>query len=224
MIEALVFDFDGVIIDTETSDFQTWADVFDSHGAHLDRSLWTQFIGRGSHIFDIYAHLEAEVGRPLDRDAIRAERRDHHMELVETSPVLPGVLELLREADEQGIPVGVASSSTRQWVVGHLRRVGILDRFDSVLCRDDVSATKPDPELYTRSVEALGAVPSRTAAIEDSPNGIAAARAAGLFCVAVPNPMTRDLPIDGADVQVDTLAAVSLAALRSWIADAGSHL
>ena len=107
---------------------------------------------------------------------------------------------------------------------GHLRRVGILDRFDSVLCRDDVSATKPDPELYTRSVEALGAVPSRTAAIEDSPNGIAAARAAGLFCVAVPNPMTRDLPIDGADVQVDTLAAVSLAALRSWIADAGSHL
>ena len=87
-----------------------------------------------------------------------------------------------------------------------------------------MSSTKPDPELYTRSVEALGAVPSRTAAIEDSPNGIAAAKAAGLFCVAVPNPMTRDLPIDGADVQVDTLAAVSLAALRSWIADAGSHL
>ena len=224
MIEALVFDFDGVIIDTETSDFQTWADVFDSHGAHLDRSLWTQFIGRGSHIFDIYDHLETQVGRPLDRDAIRAERRDRHMELVEASPVLPGVLELLREADEQGIPVGVASSSTRQWVVGHLRRVGILDRFDSVLCRDDVSSAKPDPELYATSVEALGAVPSRTAAIEDSPNGIAAAKAAGLFCVAVPNPMTRDLPIDGADVQVDTLADVSLAALRSWVADAGSHL
>ena len=204
MIEALVFDFDGVIIDTETSDFQTWADVFDSHGAHLDRSLWTQFIGRGSHIFDIYAHLEAEVGRPLDRDAIRAERRDRHMELVETSPVLPGVLELLRqsvlEADEQGIPVGVASSSTRQWVVGHLRRVGILDRFDSVLCRDDVSATKPDPELYTRSVEALGAVPSRTAAIEDSPNGIAAARAAGL-----PSQCAAHRRSD----VVDTLAAVS---------------
>ena len=104
MIEALVFDFDGVIIDTETSDFQTWADVFDSHGAHLDRSLWTEFIGRGSHIFDIYDHLEAEVGRPLDRDAIRAARRDRHMELVEASPVLPGVLDLLREVDEQGIP------------------------------------------------------------------------------------------------------------------------
>ena len=224
MIEALVFDFDGVIIDTETSDFQTWADVFDSHGAHLDRSLWTEFIGRGSHIFDIYDHLEAEVGRPLDRDAIRAARRDRHMELVEASPVLPGVLDLLREVDEQGIPVGVASSSSRRWVVGHLERIGILDRFDSVLCRDDVSATKPDPELYTRSAEALGSSPARTVAIEDSPNGIAAAKAAGLFCVAVPNPMTRDLPTGAADVQVDSLSEITIAALRSWVAEAGSHL
>ena len=151
-----------------------------------------------------------------------ASRRDRYMELVEASPVLPGVLDLLREVDEHGIPVGVASSSTRQWVVGHLRRVGILDRFDSVLCRDDVSSAKPDPELYTRSVEALGAVPSRTVAIEDSPNGIAAAKAAGLFYVAVPNPMTRDLPIDGADIRVDILSEVTIAALRSWIADAGS--
>ena len=116
------------------------------------------------------------------------------------------------------IPVGVASSSTRQWVVGHLTRDrAVLDKFDSVLCRDDVSSTKPDPELYTTSVEALGAVPSRTAAIEDSPNGIAAAKAAGLFCVAVPNPMTRDLPIDGADIRVGTLADVSLASLNAWI-------
>ena len=147
MIEALVFDFDGVIIDTETSDFQTWADVFDSHGAHLDRSLWTQFIGRGSHIFDIYAHLEAEVGRPLDRDAIRAERRDRHMELVEASPVLPGVLDLLREVDEQGIPVGVASSSTRQWVVGHLRR----DRVSWTGSTRSCAATTCRPPSPTRS-------------------------------------------------------------------------
>ena len=142
------------------------------------------------------------------------------MELVEANPVLPGVLDLLGEAGEQGVPVGVASSSTRRWVVGHLERVGILDRFDSVLCRDDVSATKPDPELYTRSAEALGAAPARTVAIEDSPNGIAAAKAAGLFCVAVPNPMTHDLPTGAADVQVDTLASVSLASLSSWIAEA----
>ena len=147
------------MIDTETSDFETWAEVFDSHGVHLDRALWTQYIGRGSHIFDIYDHLETLVGRSLDRDAIRAERSARHMELVEANPVLPGVLDLLGEAVEQGVPVGVASSSTRRWVVGHLERVGILDSFDSVLCRDDVSATKPDPELYTRSAEALGGRP-----------------------------------------------------------------
>ena len=218
MIEALVFDFDGVIIDTETSDFQAWEEVFHSHGARLDRSLWSQFIGRGSGSFDVYGLLETEVGRPLDRDAIRAARRRRHMEMVEASPVLPGVLGLLCEAGEQGIPVGVASSSSRQWVTGHLARVGLLERFDSVLCREDVSSTKPDPEVYTKSVEALSAVPARTVAVEDSPNGIAAATAAGLFCVAVPNPMTRGLPIGGADVRVDTLAGVSLASLRSWAA------
>ena len=102
--------------------------------------------------------------------------------------------------------LGMASSSRRKWVNGHLTRLGLIQHFDSIKCADDVQRTKPDPDLYLAALGALGLQGHEAVALEDSPNGIAAAKAAGLFCVAVPNTLTRQLPLDGVDLVLDSLA------------------
>ena len=120
LIEAVIFDFDGVIIDTETPDYSSWQEVFNAHGVDLDRSLWARFIGGRVETFDVYQHLEDLIGGRLDRDAVRQERRRRYLSCVESSPVLPGVLDYIQEARELGLKLGVASSSNRAWVEGHL--------------------------------------------------------------------------------------------------------
>ena len=210
MIEALVFDFDGVIIDTETPDFATWQEEFEAHGVELDRALWSTNLGGGTVRFDVLAHLAELVGRDIDREAIRARRRRHYLDLVESSPLLPGVMDNLVRARELGLRVGVASSSSREWVEGHLASRGLLEYVASIKCHDDVDNVKPDPELFLASVESLGSEPHAAIAIEDSANGVKAAVRAGLWCVVVPNPMTRDLAIDEADLRLNALSDLSL--------------
>ena len=210
MIEAVIFDFDGVIIDTETPDFATWQDEFQSHSVELDRSLWSRFIGGGVGTLDLYRHLEELTGRPIDREAIRERRRRRYMAIIDSSSLLPGVMEYLVQARKLGLGVGVASSSTRDWVEGHLTRRELLEYFDSLKSRDDVANVKPDPELYLASAESLEVRPEGCLAIEDSANGVIAAKRAGMFCVAVPNPMTRDMALEQADLRLETLSSMPL--------------
>jgi beta-phosphoglucomutase-like phosphatase (HAD superfamily) len=120
------------------------------------------------------------------------------------------VVEYLDGAAALGLKLAVASSSRHDWVDAYLSRLGLLDRFDAILCADDVTRTKPDPELYAAAVYRLGVETAAAIAIEDSPNGLRAARAAGLFCVATPNPMTALLPLDEADVVVASLSDLPL--------------
>ena len=210
MIDTLIFDFDGVIVDTETPDYQTWQEVFTSHGVELDRSLWQRIIGGGTDRFDVYQHLEDLAGVTLDRDAVRRSRRQRYLSLVQSSPLLPGVLDYIRDASQLGLKLGVASSSSRAWVESHLTDRGLLPCFHSVVTRDDVASIKPDPELYVVSMKRLGTSPRRAVAIEDSLNGVTAANRAGMFCVAVPNPMTRDMPLGAADLRLDALSDMGL--------------
>ena len=210
MIDALIFDFDGVIIDTEAPEFETLQALFRSHGVELERSLWQQIIGGGTDLFDPYEHLALLTGEDLDREAVRRSQRQRYLEIVHASPVLPGVLDYIREARRVGVRLGVASSSSHDWVTGHLRERGLLDSFDAVVTRDDVTNVKPDPELYIVATERLGASPERAVAIEDSLNGVTAAKRAGMYCVAVPNSMTSDLPLDGADLRLGALSEIGL--------------
>lgn len=213
-IDALIFDFDGVILDTETPDFQTWDAVFRDHGARLERPVWNALIGRGRGVaFDMCGHLEELSGRRIDCEAVNIERRRRYLDRIESSALLPGVMDYILGARKSGLKLGVASSSSRDWVEGHLRSRDILGYFDCVRCGDDVAKTKPDPELYLSALEQMDTRADEAFAIEDSPVGIAAARAAGLFCVAVPNPMTRDLPLGEADLVLDSLADRSLGAV-----------
>ena len=209
-IRALVFDFDGVVIDTETPDFATWQEVFDDHGVELDHELWSGFIGGAPGEFDVYDHLEELVGRALDRDVIRTDRRRRYLDAVESSPVLPGVEALVLDARGRSLRLAVASSSGREWVEGHLEMRGLLSYFEAIRTRDDVATVKPDPELFTSALDALGVEPADAIAIEDSANGVTAATVAGMFCVVVPNAMTEAMRLDHADLRLRSLAGISL--------------
>jgi HAD superfamily hydrolase (TIGR01509 family) len=133
--------------------------------------------------------------------------------MVLAQKVLPGVVRHLQEAKAIGLKVGLASSSTSDWVTGHLARLGILDSFDCIRCRDQVANAKPEPDLYLAVLQCLDVIASEAIAIEDSPNGVQAAKRAGLRCVAIPNSITADLDLGQADLQLGSLAEVTLADL-----------
>lgn len=131
--------------------------------------------------------------------------------------LMPGVAQYLLDARQLELRVAIASSSSRSWVVQHLERFGIADAFDAIVCRDDVTRTKPDPELYQRAVARLEVTAAEALALEDSTNGIAAAKAAGLRCVAVPTVMTAGLDFSRADLTIPSLGAVPLADLLAQV-------
>jgi HAD superfamily hydrolase (TIGR01509 family) len=216
-VKLLVFDFDGLILDTEVPDFQCWQEIFEAHGGRLDLETWAHCIGT-ANVFDAFDHLVQQTGLTLDRAAVDERRRRRFAELMEGEGVRPGVCDYLDAAGALGIKLGVASSSSRQWVGGHLTRFGLIDRFHAIRCSDDVQRVKPDPELYRAVCEALGVEPRHAVAFEDSPNGIRAAKAAGMACVAVPNPLTARLDLSGADLRLDSLADLPLAELLKRLA------
>ena len=179
--------------------------------------VWGDVIGRGAEYFDPYQELVARLGHDLDRESVLNRRRARHQELIAALELLPGIRERVAEAAALGLGLGVASSSSRGWVTGHLGRLG-LSGFACVRCRDDVERSKPAPDLYLSVCECLGVAPAEAIALEDSANGIAAAKAAGLRCVAIPNPMTAGLDLSAADLRLDSLAAVSVADLLERLA------
>ncbi|HZV49186.1 MAG TPA: HAD-IA family hydrolase [Candidatus Dormibacteraeota bacterium] len=217
MIRALVFDFDGLILDTEVPVYRAWAEIYEDFGQRLELELWQGVIGRGPGYFDPLAALERRLGCVLDREAIQARRRRRELELVERLTVQPGVREWRAEAMSMGVRLGVASSSSRAWVTGHLRRLG-LDEWDCIRCRDDVARTKPAPDVYLSVLECLGSSPGQALAVEDSEPGVAAAKAAGMHCVAVPSAMTAGHDLRRADLVLRSLAERSFAEVAAEIA------
>jgi len=217
MIQAVVFDFDGLILDTEVPEFQTWQEIYQAHGCELALEVWATGLGTSSDAFDPYAHLEGQAGCRLDREAIQLRRRQRYLELLGATSALPGVREYIAEAKRLGLLLGVASSSSRKWVVGHLTELGLSSYFDCIKCRDDVPRVKPDPALYQAVVETFALQPHQAIALEDSPNGITAAKRAGLFCVAVPNPLTRQLSLAHADLCISSLADLTLPQLLEHV-------
>jgi HAD superfamily hydrolase (TIGR01509 family) len=220
MIRALVFDFDGLILDTEEPVYRSWLEVYEAHGEELPFERWVQIVGSTTIGFHPQHHLEERLGRSLPKEVL--ERRiGRRTELVLANKLLPGVVEHLDAAKAAGLKVGVASSSTREWVRSHLSRLGILDRFDCVRCRDDVANVKPEPDLYLAVLECLGVAASEAIAIEDSPNGVQAAKRSGMRCVAIPNSITAGLDLGQADVVLGSLADVTLAELLRRVATDG---
>ena len=211
-MRAIVFDFDGLILDTEEPIYRSWLEVYQAHGEELPFEKWVQIVGSTTAGFHPQHHLEERLGRPLPKEVLD-RRIDRRTELVLANAVLPGVVDHLDAARDRGLRLGVASSSTADWVRGHLARLGILERFDCLRCRDDVARAKPEPDLYLAVLECLGVPAGEAIAVEDSPNGVTAAKRAGMRCVAIPNSITERLDLSQADVVLTSLAEVTLAQL-----------
>jgi HAD superfamily hydrolase (TIGR01509 family) len=209
VIRAIVFDFDGLILDTEEPVYRSWLEVYEAHGEELPFERWVQIVGSTTTGFHPQYHLEERLGRPLPKEVLD-RRIGRRTEMILAQQLLPGVIPHLDAARGLGLKLGVASSSTAEWVRGHLARLGILERFDCMRCRDDVAHVKPEPDLYVAVLDCLGVPPSEAIAIEDSPNGVTAAKRAGMRCVAIPNSITARLDLSHADLILATLAEVTL--------------
>jgi HAD superfamily hydrolase (TIGR01509 family) len=213
-VRAVVFDFDGLILDTESPIFHSWREAFAAHGVQpLTTEEWAAEIGTHRGI-DLLEVLRERAGR-LD-DAILAARVERRDALLALETVRPGVLAWIAEAEARGLALAIASSSEREWVVPHLERLGLGEHFAYVSCREESLPAKPEPDLYLDACASLGVEPEGAIAIEDSPHGVAAAKAAGLRCVAVPNPVTAAYDLSAADLVIESLESLTLAeALRA---------
>lgn len=210
-IRALVFDFDGLILDTETPMRESWQEILDGHGISLPDPKWAMLLGSSVDPPQLYEFLEEHVGHPVDRADLRERRMARELELLDGRDVLPGVRALVEEARDAGLQLAVASSSDHVWVDGLLAKHGLFDAFDEIVCSDDVKQIKPAPDLYLEAVRRLAVGPEDAMAFEDSIHGVAAAKRAGLFCVAVPNPITRCLVFRDADLVVSAIPEFTLA-------------
>jgi HAD superfamily hydrolase (TIGR01509 family) len=187
---ALIFDFDGLILDTEWPEYQAWKKVFESFGLELPIQDWMHVVG-GPNMVDFRRKLEERLGQALDWATVDAQRLAHHKILMAEEEILPGVRELMLEASAKGWALGVASSSTHDWVFGNLRRLGLDAWVEAIRTKSNVKQLKPHPEPYLLACQDLGADPRQSYAFEDSATGVAAARAAGMTVIAVPNRITQ---------------------------------
>jgi HAD superfamily hydrolase (TIGR01509 family) len=218
MIRAVVFDFDGLILDTEGPVYTAWAEAFDAYGcAPLTLDDWAAEIGTSGEV-DTIGLIQARATLPLDLDEMHERRRARRDALLAQEAARPGVHAWLDAADALGLAVAIASSSPPEWVHTHLDRLELRTRFAHLSCFEVGLNAKPAPDLYLAACRALGVAPNEAIAVEDSPNGVTAAKRAGLFCVAVPNPITAQLDTSHADLELQSLEEVSLPDLVARLA------
>lgn len=212
MLKALIFDFDGLILDTETPEVLVWQAIYREHGFELPVHEWEKTIGGyGISTFDAAEHLSLLTQGRLDPVSSRLRYRQESDALVHASPVMPGVLEMIRQAKAQGLKVAIGSSSPHSWVDTHVHRLGIFNFFDDIICQDDVAPgrTKPHPDIFLKAAERLQVRNTEAVIFEDSPNGVLAAKRAGIFVVAVPNPLTAQMNVSG-NMTVSSLEGLTL--------------
>lgn len=205
MIKAIIFDFDGLILDTESAHFQSWQELFAQHGGELTLDMWLPHIGRSTNPL-MCQLLSEQIGRALDVETLLTTHLARKTQLAQSLEIKPGVLAVMDFADQRRLSLGLASSSKADWVHGNLQRLDLLRRFKTIRTRDDVADTKPHPALYQLAVQDLDVQPHEAVALEDSQNGMKAAKAARLFCVVVPNPYQAHLDYGEADLRLESLA------------------
>ncbi len=195
-LDALLIDFDGTIVDSESSILASFSEEYAAHGLALDEEAWRRTVGGVS---DRYAVLAELVGEGFDRATVQANVRRRENVRVRDVPTRPGIRECIDRARAEGLRLAVVSSSPLEWVDGHLRRLGLRPAFEVVVTRESATRAKPAPDLYLEALAQLDVHPDRAVVVEDAANGITAARAAGLRCLAFPNPVTVHQDLSHAD-------------------------
>jgi HAD superfamily hydrolase (TIGR01509 family) len=219
MLKALIFDFDGLILDTETPEALVWQSIYNEHGFKLPVDEWEKTIGGyGLSNFDAADHLALLSQGRLDSVSSRVSHRNKFEKIILASSILPGVIPMIEKAKEKGLLVAIGSSSPHSWVDMHTKRLGIFHYFDQIICQDDVplGRTKPNPDIFLKVLEQLNVRKDEAVVFEDSPNGVLAARRAGIFVVAVPNALTLKMGVIG-DITVSSLAELSVHELIEYV-------
>ena len=209
MIRALIFDFDGLILDTETPLIDSYAEVHRAHGVAFDRAVFVRSVGHADYAFDPWHGFSPHA----DRAALEAERKKWKDALLLRQPILPGVAAILDATRAHGLRVGLASNSEHWWVDAHLQRLGLFEHFEFIACREDAPSPKPEPDLYKLVLARFGLRGHEAIAFEDSHTGSLAAKRANLYTIAVPNPSTAHHDFAHVDLRVASLAELDLAGL-----------
>jgi HAD superfamily hydrolase (TIGR01509 family) len=221
-VRAFLFDFDGLILDTETASRAGWRWLYAQHGHELPDDLWITLVGTHGG-WDIWGHLEELVGAPVDRDAWNTRRYEHELTMLEAEQLRPGILDYLEFVRERGLKRAIVSSASRRWIDMHLERLEQTVGWDAIVTADrDTARAKPNPTMYLEALELLEVAAEEAVVFEDSPNGVRAGKAAGIFVVGIPNDVTRDVGLAEADLVLDSLADMSPAELLQR-ADAGGR-
>lgn len=205
-IRAFLFDFDGLILDTETASRAGWRWLYAQHGQRLPDDLWSTVVGtHGS--WNVMDHLEELVGEPIDRESWNERRFQHELTLLEAEELRPGILDYLAFAQERRLKRAIVSSASRRWIDMHLERLEQTVGWDAIITADrDSARAKPNPTMYLEALEVLGLSAAEAIVFEDSPNGIRAGKAAGIFVVGIPNEVTREYGLEEADLVLESLA------------------
>lgn len=190
---TVLFDFDGVLVDTEWAIYDAWHRTFQRHHHPLPLEVYTQCIGSDFATWSPKTHLEELTGQAFDWHDLDAKRQEEILaDLAQEGP-MPGVLALLSQLKEAGVNCAVVSSSSHDWVDNWLEKLGLRPWFSEVVCRGDAPRIKPAPDLYLEAVRRFGKSAENCLVIEDSLNGVKAANAAGCPVWVVPNRVTAML-------------------------------
>lgn len=208
-VSAVIFDFDGLLMDTESTLFESWRFEWSQWGLELNPSDF--FVNHGGDVTEErYDALAAAVGPSYDRALSHTRRIEYRDALHQALDVGRGLRAWIREATEMEIFRAIASSSPRHWLDSHLRRVSLLDEFDAIAAGDEVMRHKPHPDIYQLALSRLGAAPDHCVAVEDTRHGVLAAQSAGLACIAIPNPFVAPDAVAIADLVLPSADAMPL--------------
>lgn len=210
MIRAVVFDFDGLIIDTETPSYHAFCEVYREYGAELPLAEYAKCVGTSHDLFNPYTYISDCLGETIDPEVVRTKFQAIYSKLLFESALRPGVMDYLKTARKLNLKTALATSSTISWIEPFFNQFQLTEYFDYVTTADEVSKVKPDPELYLKSLSKLQVAADEAVSFEDSLNGFNAARTAGLHCVVVPNEMTRQFAFADYDLLIDSMTDKSL--------------
>jgi HAD superfamily hydrolase (TIGR01509 family) len=219
MVSAVIFDFDGVVLDSETPEFESHRRIYERHGVTLSVDEWCGQIGIYTEGYERrwFAELCGRCATALTEQEYDAEKRRIFDSLLPRGP-MRGVADLLHELQRAGVPAAIASTSPARWVVPAAERIGVAPFFRTIVSGDEVRNRKPAPDVYLEAARRLNADPRRAVAIEDSAPGIASARAAGMRTVAVPHRLTERHDLGDADLRVAHIGELTLHRLEQLVA------
>ncbi|MDF2557574.1 MAG: family hydrolase [Bacillales bacterium] len=208
MIKALIFDFDGIIIDTEVVWYEAYKEFLIDYGIELTVEKFSEVVGSENDVLNAYI-LENTL-KPIEIETLEEKAWNIVQEKLEKPVAMPGVISTLKSAKEKGLRLAIASSSNREWIVNFLNKIDALEYFEIIKSREDVSKVKPDPELYLSALRALELEPNEAIIFEDSLNGLKAANAANIPCIIIPCLVTKHLPFEGHALRLSSMSEIQL--------------